>query len=80
MAFQDLKFSGSDFVNQDISSLPDKVTGQAAFLKDGVFDFGNYDVLSVCYDEIIADHHGIARWIQIISSIRDFNFFQAPLS
>ena len=33
MAITDLKFTEGEFVNNDISSLPNQVTGQAAFLK-----------------------------------------------
>ena len=33
MAIQDLKFTEAEFVGEDISSLPDQVVGQAAFLK-----------------------------------------------
>ena len=33
MAFSDLKFESTDFTNQDIASLPDRVTGQASMLK-----------------------------------------------
>jgi hypothetical protein len=53
MAVEDLKFTEAEFVNEDISSLPDRVVGQAAFLKSKFDNIGKNKVALGKFNDLI---------------------------
>jgi len=53
MAITDLKFTEGEFVNNDISSLPNQVTGQAAFLKAKFDNIGKNMVALGKFNDLI---------------------------
>ena len=63
MAIQDLKFTEAEFVGEDISSLPDQVVGQAAFLKAKFDNIGKNKValgkFNDLIDELGANNNGV---------------------
>ena len=63
MAITDLKFTEGEFVNNDISSLPNQVTGQAAFLKAKFDNIGKNMValgkFNALIDALVATGSGV---------------------
>lgn len=63
MAIQDLKFTESEFVGEDISSLPNQVVGQAEFLKAKFDNIGKNKValgkFNDLIDELVASDNGV---------------------
>lgn len=53
MAIEDLKFTQSEFVDQDIESLPDKVVGQAAWLKQKFDNIAKNKIALGRFNELI---------------------------